>query len=131
MNVVVTENAMLKFYKKTLENAATEEHRFTIDDIKHSGSQVRYYTGFTSYRVFLACYDFLAPSAEVMRMWRGSETTPDDQGRQGNMPGPKKKLPVIDQFFLVMVRLRLALGELDLSHRFAISLASVSPIFAT
>lgn len=42
-------------------------------------------------------------AVQVMRMWRGSETTDDDVDRQGMKPGPPPKLSLIDQFFVVMV----------------------------
>ena len=46
-------------------------------------------------------------------------------------PGPKRKLKLIDEFFLVLVRLRVVLFVEDLSDRFNISSGLVSKIFTT
>lgn len=46
-------------------------------------------------------------------------------------PWSKSKLTLIDQFFMVMIRLRLALGEMDLAHRFSVSQSTVSWLVLT
>ena len=39
-------------------------------------------------------------------------------GSQGNKPGGRRKLSTLDEFFMVLVRMRLGLFELDLAHKF-------------
>ena len=43
--------------------------------------------------------------------------------------GPERKLPLIEEFFLTMVRLKVGLLVEDLAVRFSISVGSVSSIF--
>lgn len=106
-------------------------HVFSVERFKGDDKLITFYTGFTSYVMFLACFNFLRRSAEVMRSWRSSRTTPDDWDQLGEKPGPKPKLALVEQFFLVMVRLRLGLYEVDLSDRFKIHPSTVSRIVLT
>ena len=48
------------------KQAEAPRHIFSIEQIKNNDSLVRYYTGFASYPLFLACFNFLLMSAEVM-----------------------------------------------------------------
>ena len=72
--------------------------------------------------------EVLEADAMVMRQWSGrrSESHYDDV-----TVGPSYKLPLQEQFFLTLVRLRLGLLELDVANRFGISQASVSRITTT
>ena len=81
--------------------------------------------------MFMACFNFLESSAKVMRTWKGSSTTPETFEQHGTKHGYKPKLSLIEQFFLVMVRLRLGLGEVDLAQRFKVSQPTVSCIIVT
>ena len=81
--------------------------------------------------MFMACFNFLKSSAEVMRTWKGSSTTPEIWEQHGSKRGSKPKLSLIEQFFLVMVRLRLGLGEVDLPQRFKVSQSTVSRTIIT
>lgn len=58
--------------------------------------------------------------------WKGSKTGSDV--KHGGRP---RTLPPIEEFFLVLVRLRLGLLEQDLAYRFNISSTTVSRIFST
>ena len=41
--------------------------------IKEVDELTKLYTGFSSYPMFLACFNFLQPSASVMRYWQGGQ----------------------------------------------------------
>lgn len=99
---------------------------FSVERFKSDDKMIAFFTGFSSYLMFLACFNFLRRSAEVMRGWKGSATCPDDVDQHGKKPGPKAKLSLEEQFFLVMVRLRLGLYEVDIADRFGISPSTVS-----
>ena len=102
---------------------------FCIDRFKGDNRKMRYYTGFLTYGMFMACFDFLLQSAKEMRTWQGKRTSTGE--RTTEKTGPKSKLPLQEQFFLVMVRLRLGLNVEDLADRFYINPSTVSRIFTT
>ena len=111
--------------------SSLHSHVFSIDRIKADNKLISFYTGFSSFLVFLSCFNFLRRSAEVMRVWKASATTPEDVVRVGLKPGPKQKLPLMEQFFLVMVRLRQGLNVVDIADRFKVHPTTVSRIFTT
>jgi len=63
-----------------------------------------------------------------MRLWVGKKSK---DCYSDSKPGTNSKLPLLEQFFLTLVRLRLDLLEQDLANRFGISVSSVSRITAT
>ena len=111
--------------------SSLHSHVFSIDRIKADNKLISFYTGFSSFLVFLSCFNFLRRSAEVMRVWKASATTPEDVARVGLKPGPKQKLPLMEQFFLVMVRLCQGLNVVDIADRFKVHPTTVSRIFTT
>ena len=103
---------------KRLKMANTERPHFRLEHITHDDALVRFYTGFPSYDVFVAVYEFLGPSVNQLHYW-GTSTTRSTGKR-------KMKLDPRNQFFLTMIRLRLNLRVKDLSVRFGISASLVS-----
>ena len=83
----------------------------TIESIKES-DDIQFYTGLQNYESFMALY-----------------TTLVEMGFPNDSTGPKPKLRLVDEFLLVMMRLRLGLLVKDLEFRFKISASSVSRIF--
>ena len=100
---------------------------FCLDRFKDDDKKIRFYTGFVTYTMFMACFNFLSTSAAEMRTWQGKRTSSGE--RTTEKTGPKPKLTPQDQFFMVMVRLRLGLKVEDLADRFYVSPATVSRIF--
>ena len=45
---------------------------FCLDRFKDDDSKIRFYTGFTTFGMLMACYTFLLPSAKIMRTWQGN-----------------------------------------------------------
>lgn len=100
-----------------------------LENIRHSDDLVKFYTSFPDYKTLIAFYEeVLESDAQVMRQWEGknSKDTYDDV-----KTGRACKLPLVEQFFLTLVRLNLGLLELDLANRFSISKSSVSRIVCT
>ena len=96
---------------------------FRIEDIQNDDKLVCFYTGFTSFRIFLAFFEFLGPAKEHLNYW-------------GEKPGPRKrnrsrKLDTKNQLFLTLVKLRLNLKLKDMSFRFGLSTAQVSRYITT
>lgn len=96
-----------------------------LDNIKDKNELVRFYTGFPDYEMLLAVYEqVLESDAKVMKQWdsrRCGDSEPCDEKH-----GPSCKLPLLEQFFLTIVRLCLGSFETDLAFRFGLSQSSIS-----
>ena len=106
-----------------------------ISSVQYDDKMIQFYTGFTSYKLFKACFDFLGPAVENLNYWGQSkdvETNNDTlDGSDKSSKGRHRTLCPIDEFFLVMIRLRLGLLEKDLAYRFGMSQSTVSRILIT
>ena len=102
---------------------------FRLENIKEKEELVKFYTGFQDYATLFAFYEtILEADAKVMRQWDGKNSKDNyDEVKCGRTC----KLPLLEQFFLTLVRLHLGLFELDLANRFSISQSTVSRITAT
>lgn len=124
--------------KRSLEEsqAKLKTNEFRVDSIKHDDKQFQFYTGFPSYRMFKACFDFLSPAASNLNYWDPSkvadhETSDKLDSTKGCSKGRYRKCSPIDEFFMVLLRLRLGLFERDLGYRFGVSQSTVSWILIT
>ena len=99
---------------------------FRLSNIKDNDQKVLFYTGFYNYSILKACFDYLGPAANSLSYW-GSEIT----GATKSTFGRARSLPPLEEYFLVLVRLRLGLFEKDLADRFDISVSTVSRICIT
>nr|XP_022344486.1 uncharacterized protein LOC111137338 [Crassostrea virginica] len=111
-------------------NSLREElkrHKWSVDRIKDDDASTRFYTGLPSFAVFLWLYNFLASKASRMTFWRGEVNT----STTDKMRTATSTLPLIDQLFAVLVRLKVGLFVQDISDRFQISPASFSMYFTT
>ena len=128
----------LAWNKESAENAKLrqelekEKQRldFCLDRFKDDDGKIRCYTGFSTFGMLMACYSFLLPSAMVMRTWQGKRTVSGDRTSREKC-GPKPKLSLPDQFFMVLVRLRLGRAVEDLADCFFVSPLAVSRTFTT
>ena len=112
-----------------LAKESTSTSLFRLKNIEENDELVKFYTGFPDYATLLAFYEKLLESdAAEMRQWGGKNYKDEYEESKHGRPC---KLPLLEQFFLTLVRLRLGLFELDLANRFGISQATVSRITAT
>ena len=88
---------------------------FRLENISCNNSLVSFYTGFQTYDLHLAFYEFLGPSVDELTYW-GSDSNKSDKRR-------KMKLDPLNQLFLTLVKLKLNLPHRDLAHRFVISVS--------
>ena len=90
----------------------------TVEDLKDNENLFSFYTGFKSYNIFLAFFEFLGPAVYKLNYW-GSKTT---QVRKTSANGP---------LLMTLMKLRLKLKTLDLSFRFGVSKSAVSRYITT
>ena len=100
---------------------------FWLSNIEHDDRKVQFYTGFPNYRTLKACYDFLGPAVNSLHYWGSNRSVT----MRKNLGGRNRSLPPMEEFFLILVRLRLGLFEKDLAERFGISVSTVSRICIT
>ncbi len=105
---------------------STNESKFSLSSVSSTPSQLSFYTGFSSYEALKACYNFLGPAVNHL-IYDSSKEDIELGGRRCKA----RCLCPEDEFFLVLVRLRLGLMEKDLAYRFKISQSTVSRIIVT
>lgn len=119
----VTEN------KLAVTEKELNDSLFRIRNLKHDDSLVKFYTGLPCYSTLSAFFEeILKHDASLMRQWSGRRSTNDYDDIK---VGASCNLPLEEQLFLTLVRLRLGLLERDLACRFKISQATVSRITCT
>lgn len=108
-------------YKNERDHARTmlgkkgKSQTFSVEQFQNSDRDICFYTGFATYLAFTQCFKLLNPLNNIVYI--------DAKGRKWNRKN--KKLSLMNEFFMTLVRLRLGLFELDLAHRFNVSKGSV------
>jgi len=94
------------------ENALLLERQFSIDKIKDDNAAVLFYTGFPSYEALISFYKYIEPKLSKIPYWKGENLVKDNQPYQRDdnkrKPGPRK-LPFLDEFLLVLMRVKAGL----------------------
>ena len=109
--------------KEEISSIASQTRNFTINSIAADNKLVKLYTGFPSYEIFLAFYEFLGPAVDELMYWGEKEFTRKRQR--------KRKLSSVDQLLLTLMKLKLNLRNKDLGFRFSISESLVSRCLST
>lgn len=94
-----------------------------IESIQHSNELMMFYTGMTDIDTFFAVFDSL------MEQGADKLSTEVWGTMNNNKLGSKRKMRRVDEFLLVMMRLRLGLLLKDLKFRFKLSSSAVSKTF--
>ena len=113
-----SENDRLK--KELSENCSVS---FSIEQIRDDDKLISFYTGFRSYSVFLAFFNFLGPAVDKLTYW-GRKSAQRQRHRS-------TKVSPMNQLLMTLMRLRLNLKVLDLSVRFGVSRTAVSRYVTT
>lgn len=117
------------------ENAALLGRQFSLEKIKDDNAAVLFYTGFPSYEALISFYKYIGPKLSKMQYWKGENLVKERQPYQDDenkrKPGPSRKLSYLDEFLLVLMRLKAGLFVQDLADRFGISTSLVSRICIT
>ena len=125
--ISVTTNSTTQTVNIT-QNAGVQTHvkRFCIEDIASDSKLVHFYTGFEDFETFTLCFELLGPSVSKLCYHNKSS-----ESMRSSAAGAPHALSPINEFFLVLCRLRLGLLIEDLAFRFKVSKATVSRIVIT
>ena len=115
IEVLEAENAQLK--------SEPRKAYFRLEDIEHDDNLVRFYTGFVSFAIFIAFFEFLGPFVNHLNYWGSKECIRKRQR--------KRKLDPKNQLFLTLVKLKLNLKVKDLGFCFGLSMSQVSRYITT
>lgn len=113
---------LLEAENKDLKSRAMSR-KTSVEDVAGNDDLVKLYTGFTTYSVFLAFYEFLGPSVNELA-YRGVSQRAQKRQR-------RRKLNSLNQLFLTLMKLRLNLHNKDLAFRFGIRESLVSRYVTT
>ena len=92
---------------------AAKKQIFRTSSVRDDNAKVQFYTGFSTFSALLVCSQFLGSAVDHLNYWASTsaENTQSTKGR-------KKILPPLEEFFVLLVMLRLGLLEQDLEYRF-------------
>lgn len=109
-----------------------ENSHFRLSNISDDDNMVCFYMGFTNYSTLMACYNFLGPAVNHLTYWdSGRRLAESEMAAPLYKKGRNRALPPLEEFFLVLVRLRVGLLEKDLAYRFGVSPSTVPRIWRT
>jgi len=111
-----------------------EKKRFCLEKFANDDKAIQFYTGFPNFRSLVAVYEYLEPKVPKLQYWRGERAVSNSKPYQENIkskPGRKRHLTGIEEFFMILVRLKVGLFVQDLSDRLEISQGHFSKIFST
>ena len=106
-----------------------DKQHFRLKSIGDDNNKVRFYTGFATLSALMVCFNFLGESVNKLHYWASTSSAVEAQTKSSK--GRKRLLSPLEEFFLVLICLRLGLLEQDLAYRFGISQSTVSCIFST
>ncbi len=115
LNKMMEESAQMKKSIAALEESLANEK--LINRIRENDAMTKFYTGLKSWKLLLIIYKLVLPGIE--------HCSSLDLRKQRFT-----SLPPLEQFLLVLMRLRLNLSLQDLAHRFNISKTTASTYFA-
>ncbi|XP_061196676.1 uncharacterized protein LOC133204949 [Saccostrea echinata] len=101
-----------KLHDQSIQCDIGKSNRFSIEKLQSNDKMVKYYTGFENYDHFMMFFQVLGPAAHDLNL-------------KSNLLSPQ------DQFFLVMIKLRQAKEDIELSYLFQVSESTVSNIIVT
>ena len=105
---------------------------FSIEKLKEDNSAVKFYTGYPNFSSLLACFEYFEPKLNQMHYWHGNSSGNSQKSDRGKSKrGRKRSLTHLEEFILVLMRLKVGLFVTDLADRFGVSTACVSRIFTT
>ena len=113
----------LNCVRSELTKEKQKQAKFHIEKYKSKDSDNEFQTGVPTYKMLTFCFSLLEESSNVN----------DESSEKNAQPGTPKigrprSLSAFEEFVMTLIRLRLGLFERDLSHRFGISIGTVSNV---
>ena len=121
-----SENAFLR--EKVCESQ--KKPTFFFEDIRDNDKLFKFYIGLPDYLTFKILFKSFGNAVDKL-VYYDSGTNSEKLTNPEHKCGPKRSLTPEHEFFLVLVRLRLALLEEDLAYRASISAMHISRILIT
>lgn len=116
--------ARIEFLERQKSMLIVKKQYFRIDDICDDDKKFAFYTGFGSYNIFCAFFEFLGPVVNNLNYWGAKKRKNLNRCRLF-------KLDPKNQLFLLLVKLRLNLKLKDLAFRFGLSTSHASRYITT
>ena len=114
-NGVLTENCtqLQEECKKLKQSNAESESKaaqfcLSKESFRDNNAKVKYYTGLPNFATLMALFNFLSPSVEI---------------------GNRSVLSAFQQMIVVLMKLRLNLGDQDIAYRFGVNQSTISRCF--
>ena len=123
--VVCTSSPIHVVSKSTNDFGVQVNGNFCIESIQDNDNLINFYTGFSNFSTLLIVFNFLGESAYHLNYNSKSASG------ESLITGAPRKLTPLNEFFLLLCRLRCGLLEIDLAYRFGVSQATVSRILST
>ena len=120
-----------------IRNKELQSKLFSVERFKENDSAINFYTGFPNWDAFMVVFRHLNPgsSGENITYWLSSKQTPSSDTQETGSTevkrGRNRALRPLEEYFLVMCRLRQGFREDHLGHLFHVSTSTVSRIFIT
>ena len=114
IDALVKERELLRS-KLSESESKLKSAQLRISSVEYNDKMIQFYTGFSSYKLLKACFHFLGPAVENLNYWgQGKDVETNNDALDGSDKNSRSKgrhrtLCPIDEFFLVMIRLRLGL----------------------
>ncbi|CAN7945077.1 unnamed protein product [Ixodes hexagonus] len=102
-----------------------EARQLGLHIIRENPKQCIFYTGLPEFSVFDALFEYLEPRAAKMAYWL------NEKKAGGEAKGRAREMHLIDEFFMVLVRLRTGMAGREVARNFGISEGQLSKVFAT
>ena len=123
--------------KSVRKNEQLHKQLFNLECFKNDDLSIAFYTGFPNYDTLKAIFNYLNPgeNGENVNYWLSSTKSANAMIHYEELSCNKtnccRSLKPVDEFFLVLCKLRQGLAETHLAHLFNISQPTVSRIFIT
>ena len=120
-----------------IRNKELQSKLFSVERFKENDSAINFYTGFPNWDAFMVVFRHLNPgsSGENITYWLSSKQTPSSDTQETGSTevkrGRSRALRPLEEYFLVMCRLRQGFREDHLGHLFHVSTSTVSRTFIT
>ena len=123
------ENEMLRRRLDSLTCSARKPGAFGSELIEGYDKRTRFYMGLPVFGLFVLLVQYVESKAGRLREWCGAQLTSSKYNSRGRKPWTT--IPIANQLFAVLVRLRLNLCGQDISDRMGIPESTFSKLFST